>query len=141
MFNTLCGVRADFGAAVAALVAGQTGVALALASLAPIVLVWNVSTTDHVLTVLFNGLLFGLAAAGGQALLRRHYRPLFLRDARHRSLLKLWFATYMFVGIQMGWVLRPFVGEPGKPAHFIREDAWGNAYVVLVQLVTGVLKR
>jgi hypothetical protein len=43
-------------------------------------------------------------------------------------LLRGWLVIYAFVGIQMGWVLRPFVGVPGRPVTFFREGAWGNAY-------------
>jgi hypothetical protein len=46
---------------------------------------------------------------------------------------------YAFVGIQMGWVLRPFVGNPSEPASFFRADAWGNAYLVILQLLQSKL--
>jgi len=29
----------------------------------------------------------------------------------------------------MGWVLRPFIGDPAKPTAYFREGAWGNAYI------------
>ena len=48
----------------------------------------------------------------GQFMLRRAYRPLVARDPRHRTLMRAWLLIYAFVGIQMGWVLRPFVGSP-----------------------------
>ena len=30
-------------------------------------------------------------------------------------MLRAWLGVYAFVGIQMGWVLRPFVGQPDRP--------------------------
>ena len=27
-------------------------------------------------------------------------------------MLRTWLVIYVFVGIQMGWVLRPFIGDP-----------------------------
>jgi hypothetical protein len=39
----------------------------------------------------------------------------------------------------MGWALRPFVGDPAQPTRFFREDAWGNAYVILAQKLLDVL--
>jgi hypothetical protein len=33
----------------------------------------------------------------------------------------------MLVGIQMGWVLRPFIGNPLATVQFVREDSWSNA--------------
>jgi len=73
--------------------------------------------------------------AGRQILLKRYYRPLIARMRRHRILLRLWGIVYAFVGIQMGWILRPFVGDPSRPVAFFREDTWGNAYVILFQMV------
>jgi len=46
--------------------------------------------------------------------------------------------AYAFVGIQMAWLLRPFVGAPNTPVRFFREEAWGNAYVVVVKLLLEV---
>ena len=85
--------------------------------------------------VLFNAAMFGLASLAGQLVLRRLYRPLIARNPRHRPLLYVWLAMYAFVGIQLGWVLRPFVGAPGSPVRFFRPGAWGNAYVEVWRLI------
>ena len=45
------------------------------------------------------------------------------------GLLFIWLILFAFVGIQMGWVLRPFVGTPNKPVQFFRQGAWSNAYI------------
>ena len=37
-------------------------------------------------------------------------------------------------------VLRPFIGSPNAAVAFFRSDAWGNAYVVIVQLVMKVIR-
>ena len=47
---------------------------------------------------------------------------------------------YVFVGIQMGWVLRPFIGDPPLPVQFFREGSWSNAYEVVIQMVWDVLR-
>jgi hypothetical protein len=84
--------------------------------------------------------LFGSFARGGaQVVMRRYYGPLIRRMPRHRTMLYFWFLLYAFVGIEMGWVLRPFIGDPKAPVEFLRSDAWGNAYVVVAQLVARVL--
>lgn len=135
IFNTLAGLGAEFGQALRSLVASQAGLTVVLAALAPFSLVWNLSSNSQQATVLFNAALFGVATLGGQALLRRYYRPLLLRDARHGQMLRIWGIVYAFVGIQMGWILRPFVGDPNRPVQFFREDTWGNAYVIVFQLI------
>ena len=76
---------------------------------------------------------------GAQWLLRRFYRPLVQRDARHRLMMRAWLVIYVFVGVQMAWVLRPFVGRPGMVTQFFREAAWGNAYVQIARLVWKVV--
>ena len=75
--------------------------------------------------------MFGVASVAAQWMLRRFYRPLIARNPRHRLLLRTWLVIYAFVGIQMAWVLRPFVGAPHAPTRFFRQEAWGNAYVEL----------
>ena len=39
-------------------------------------------------------------------------------------MLRAWVGIYAFVGIQLGWTLRPFLGAPGEPARFFRGDDW-----------------
>ena len=48
-----------------------------------------------------------------------------------------WIALYVFVAIQLAWVLRPFVGSPELEVSFFRAEAWSNAYVVIVRDVLG----
>ena len=48
--------------------------------------------------------------------------------------MRTWLLLYAFVGIQTAWVLRPFIGYPGRPTQFFRDNAWGNAYVWLAKM-------
>jgi hypothetical protein len=139
MLNTLLGLRADFREALSALLKTQAAITLALGALAPYTAVWYLSTTGYDQSLLFNAAMFALASFTGQAILRRLYRPLIARHSRHRIALGLWLIIYAFVGIQMGWVLRPFVGDPTKPVRFFREGAFSNAYVVVAKLIWRVV--
>ncbi len=135
ILNTLLGLRDDFTEALRALIASQAGLTVILVSLAPLTAFWYLSTTGYQPAILFNGVMFGVASAGAQVLLRRAYRPLVARRPVHRWMLRAWIVLYAFVGIQMGWVLRPFIGEPSGPVQFFRSGAWDNAYVIVVQLI------
>jgi hypothetical protein len=135
IINTLAGLRSDLPRVVRALLATQAGLTIVLASLSPLTLLWYVSGSAHEPAVLFNGLLFAVASAGGQWILRRDYAPLIRDNPRHRWMLRLWLVVYVFVGIQMGWVLRPFVGAPGMPVQFFRDDSWSNAYEVVLMMI------
>lgn len=137
--NTILGLRDDFGEALRAVLAAQASLAVALAAASPLVLVVYASTADYTTAVAANGVAFAAATACGHAVLVRRYRPLVARDARHRGALVAWGALYVFVAIQLAWVLRPFVGNPRIPTRFLREDAWSNAYVVVWQVAARVV--
>ncbi len=135
VLNTLFGLRRDFSQAVRALVATQAGLAIILASLAPVTLLWYASSSDYRQALLVNGCMFAVASLAAQWLLRRHYAPLVARNRRHRWLLWTWAAVYVLVAIQLAWLLRPFVGTPRAEVQFLRPEAWDNAYVVVARLV------
>jgi hypothetical protein len=135
VLNTLLGLRPDFPAVLRAVVGTQGTVALVLASLAPYTAVWYASTLDYHEALVFNGLMFAVASVAAQRVLQSRYAPLIARDSRHRLMLWVWLFLYCFVAIQMAWVLRPFVGQLGVKTTFFREGAWGNAYVVVLELV------
>lgn len=138
VLNTLLGLRDDFGAALRGILAAQATVAVVLAALAPVVVLAYASTDDYRQAILVNGVMFALATVGGQRTLDRHYRPLIARDRRHRLGRWMWMVLYVFVAIQLAWVLRPFVGSPGLDVAFFRAEAWSNAYVVVLRDVLGI---
>ena len=141
VLNTLLGLRADLGRVVASLLATQACITVILASLAPITAFWYVSGSAYQPAILFNGLMFAVASLSAQWMLRRDYRPLIERHPAHRWMLRTWIVIYVFVGIQMAWVLRPFIGDPHAPVQFFREDSWSNAYLVVLEMVWKVLTR
>ncbi len=138
VINTVAGLRDDFREVLRAVVATQSCITVVLAGLAPITAFWYVSCANYRQAVLFNALMFGVASAAAQIVVRRYYGPLIRRCPRHRQLLWAWFFLYAFVGIQMAWVLRPFIGDPDIPVAFFRSGAWGNAYVVLARMIAGL---
>jgi len=133
VINTLFGLRHDFAESLRALVATQAGLTIVLASFAPFTVLWYVSFGSYDAAKMFNLFMFGVASISAQRLLHQFYQPLLERDPRHRTLLRIWLVIFAFVGIQMGWVLRPFVGNPVAPTQFFRDEAWGNAYVEVGQ--------
>jgi hypothetical protein len=139
VLNTLLGVRPDFPEVLEALASAQAVLTLILVALSPYTALWYVSFGDYDQAVLFNGLMFALASGAAQLFLRRCYQPLFAMNPRHRALLRTWLGIYVFVGIQMAWVLRPFIGQPHLAVQFFREEAWGNAYVFVARQVWRVI--
>lgn len=141
VLNTVAGLRDDFGQVLRALVATQSCVTIVLAALSPITAFWYLCSAAYGPAILFNGLMFGVASGAAQIVVRRYYVPLIRRSERHRILLWAWFVLYAFVGIQMGWVLRPFIGDPDQPVEFFRSGAWGNAYIVVAGLIADGFRR
>jgi hypothetical protein len=139
VLNTLLGLRRDLLEAVRAVLAAQAGLAIILASLAPLTILWYVSSADYQAAVRLNLMMFAVASFAAQWLLRGYYRDLIRRNRRHRWMLWTWLVIYAFVGIQMAWGLRPFVGAPGMPVQFFREGAWENAYVEAFTIVARLL--
>ena len=135
VLGSLFGLRRDFVESVRALVAAQAGLAIVLASLAPLTLFWYATSGNYAAALRFNLLMFTAASFAAQGLLRGYYRPLIARNGKHLWMLRTWLVIYAFVGVQMAWILRPFVGAPTAPVRFFREEAWGNAYLVVARLL------
>lgn len=135
VLSSLLGLRRDFAKAVRSLVAAQAGLAIVLASLAPLTLVWYASSAVYSQALLFNGAMFAIASLAAQWLVRGYYRPLIAINHRHRWVLWGWLLVYTLVGIQMAWLLRPFVGSPAYEVRFLRPDPWDNAYEFVARLV------
>lgn len=133
------GLGSHLGRILRGIVLSQATVMISLAALAPIIALVYVSTADYAVAKAFNGLMFALASGAGQWTLARHFRPLLAVEPRCRIGLVLWLVLYVFVGVQLAWVLRPFIGNPAMPVRFLREDAWGNAYVEVGRVLREVL--
>jgi hypothetical protein len=140
VLNTVLGLRQDLGAVLRGAAMAQGTVCVSLAALAPVTVFAYLSLGVYAEAVLFNGAVFLAAALAGQVTLARHYRPLIAANPRHRIARDAWLGLYVFVAIQMGWVLRPFVGDPEQPTRFFREGAWSNAYVEIAGIVWRVVR-
>ena len=137
--NSLLGLRGDFARVLRGLMTTQAGLTVILTSLAPVTAFWYAAGTSYQPAILFNGAMFAVASLGAQWILRREYEPLIRKDERHLWMLRTWIFIYVFVGVQMAWVLRPFIGDPERPVQFFREDSWSNAYVFVLGLIWEVL--
>lgn len=134
VLNTLLGARDDFADALRALASTQACLTVVLAALAPFTLFFYASGTSYGRAILFNAAMFALASASAQIVLRRLYAPLIRRRPVHRALLRLWPCVFAFVGVQMGWMLRPFIGDPGAPTRLFRPGLGGNAYLEVARM-------
>ena len=135
--NAVLGLQGDFARALRAIAAAQAALTLALASLGPLTSVFYLSGITHDGALMLNALMFLLATLAGQSVMRRSYAGLIAhpeRGPRHRLMLWVWTLLYAFVGMQMGWMLRPFVGSHELPVTFFRAEPFSNAYVAIIAL-------
>lgn len=135
--NNLAGLRNDFGQSLRAIWTSQAVVAVTLVSLTPLTLFWYISSGEYRFAVLFNALMMTIAAIGGQIRLWSSYRRLIAKNRKHLYMIWFWLVCYAFVGIQMGWLLRPFIGSHDIATTFFRKEAFSNAYVVIFRLIFG----
>ena len=99
---------------------------VALASFGPVTVFFTCGTDSHPFMQLLNVVFFAIAGLIGVSYLERNLgdEPNGKGESRERStvtIVRLWFVIYAAVGMQMGWLLRPFIGSPGEPAVFLRE--------------------
>lgn len=139
VINTLFGLRDDFARVVRALISTQAGLTIILSALAPFTVFWYISGSEYEPAILFNGMMFAVASFSAQWMLRRDYALLIAENPKHRTMLRTWIVIYVIVGIQMGWVLRPFIGNPSAPVQFFRTGSWSNAYEFVFEMIWRIL--
>ena len=58
-------------------------------------------------------------------------------EKARRNVVRLWILVYAFVGSQMAWTLRPFIGAPGLQFELFRQlggNFYGNIFASLGEL-------
>lgn len=141
VLNALRGVADDFPKVFRLLIDYQLLVVVVLMALSPLTVLVNIRNPDeaYAQVQVWNTGAFLLAALLAQWNFARQYRVLIERDSRHRLLLRLWTLLYAFIGVQMGWTLRPFIGAPRAPVVFLRETDIDNAYVEVLRVFLNAL--
>jgi hypothetical protein len=109
-----------------------------LLSLAPVAFLFMVTSTSHEAPTPLNSdrlrlehnclllthiALIALAGVAGNAALIQGLRQLVAKRCSLWRLYVCWIAAYAFVGCQLSWILRPFIGSPFFPVAFMRPDA------------------
>ncbi len=111
--------------------------AVVLASLSPVALLftWSAGSpsdsarTTHNALYLSHTALVGAAALVGTRALWLRLTDLEHCETRRWRIFATWLLTYAFVGGEVAWAMRPFVGSIYAPITFLRSDALdGNVY-------------
>jgi hypothetical protein len=148
VFSVLAGSRLRFTPLLRLILVSILVMVAVSASLAPILAFFTLSTTSYSFMVLLNVVLLGLAGLIGLRFLKRTLSLLLPASERKQSqgtpppgagslfpsagapdfaatraatsTFRVWLVLFALVGVQMAWLLRPFIGRPGAPFTWLR---------------------
>lgn len=129
--NAFVGSKLSFRQMLAVLLSSLAVTTTVLASMATVSLFFALTSQSYHFLKLLHVLFFAYAGLAGLAYQRRCLRELMPSGASAGGLWVMWLVLYMFVGTQLAWVLRPFVGDPGTEFQVFRPRS-GNFYESVV---------
>jgi hypothetical protein len=150
MLAPLLGLRASLRSLLTAVLLSFVIAATILGSFSPLVffLVWNCpplskggagSDLAYSLILLFHVGTIALAGVIANLRLGQLLRQLSPNTVVARRIVFAWLVANLFLGSQVSWILRPFIGAPELPIQFIRPNAFqGNFYEAVFNSLTRV---
>ena len=137
MLAPLLGLDIRFRQSFSAIVMSFTITSAILGAFSPIMafLAWNASGINSAGGLAYNFILLahvaviGLAGAAGNARLFQLLSRLGGSRMIASRVMFAWLSSNLFLGSQLTWILRPFIGSPTLPVEFLRNNAFhGNFY-------------
>ncbi|OUL30217.1 actin-binding WH2 domain-containing protein [Nostoc sp. T09] len=142
-FNVLFGSRSSFQQHFVVLLTAVSVIGVLLFSLAPVTLFFMITAPNsYQFFKLLNVLIFGITGVFGIKFLYEGMQLLSQQDdvgkKTRTTILRSWLFLYAFVGMQLGWFLRPFFGAPGFKFELFRAVS-GNFYLDIVAAISEIL--
>lgn len=146
----LLGVNIRFYQSFSAIVMSFTVTAAVLGAFSPIVafLIWNApglssrvsGGSTYSVIMLAHVAIIALAGTTGNARLFQLLVSLSPNRAAALRVLGAWLIGNLFLGSQLTWILRPFIGSPDLPVEFHRSNAFqGNFYEAVFRAIHHIL--
>jgi hypothetical protein len=127
--QTLLAILLSFTIAAAILGSFSPLVAFAVWNTAPLSANVQVSVGTYSVIQLMHVAVIAFAGLTANLRLAQLLRELSGNAAVARRVLLAWLAGNLFLGSQLSWILRPFIGSPGLAVEFLRKNAFhGNFY-------------
>ena len=129
-FNVLFGSDQSIVQNVALILTAIAVTAVLLVSFAPIAIFFLLTTSQYQFFKLLNVVIFGISGLMGIVFLAQGMRVMRgseVGETERRWVLRLWMFLYAFVGSQLAWTIRPFIGAPSMPFELFRQLG-GNFY-------------
>jgi len=151
MLAPLLGLNIPFRQSFLAILMSFSMASLILGSFGPLAafMVWNtppltadvrVSGETHSFILLVHVSVIAFAGVAANLRLMQLLRNLGGSATVARRVLFAWLAGNLFFGSQLSWILRPFIGSPGLPVQFMREDKFrGNFYETIFYSIKRLL--
>jgi hypothetical protein len=143
-FGLLIGSNQSFNQNLAVILTAITVTSVLLLSCAPIILFFLLTTnqSQYQFFKLLNVGIFSISGVMGIVFLYQGMRIVsgseFGGASSRKWLLILWMFVYAFVGSQMAWTIRPFIGAPGSPFELFRQLG-GNFYTDVTRSIGEIL--
>ncbi len=141
-FNLNFGSNQSLGQNVAMMLTTITVTSVILLSFAPVVTFFLLTTSQYQFFKLLNVGVFTISGFVGVTFLSHGMQVVSYGGSEgvgaRRRVVWLWIILYAFVGSQMAWTLRPFVGAPGLPFELFRQLG-GNFYANILASVGEIL--
>lgn len=142
-FNILFGSSSSFQQHFVVLLTSVSVISVLLFSLAPVTLFFIITAPDsYQFFKLLNVLIFGITGIFGIKFLYEGMQLLSQQEEvgkkTRTTILRSWLFLYAFVGMQLGWFLRPFFGAPGSKFELFRAVG-GNFYLDIVAAISEIL--
>ncbi len=141
-FNVLFGSNQSLTQNVALILTAITVTAVLLLSFAPISLFFLLTTSQYQFFKLLNVAIFGISGVMGVVFLSQGMRIVADNgnegESSRRWVLRLWMLLYAFVGSQLAWTIRPFIGAPSIPFELFRQLG-GNFYTNIFASIGEIL--
>lgn len=140
MLAPLLGLNINFRQSLMAILMSFTIAAAILGAFSPLLffLVWNTpplvagpggSSAGYDFILVAQALIIAFAGVTANARLLQWLQRLGGSIPVARRILFVWLTCNLFLGAQLSWNLRPFVGSPGLPVEFLRKEAFqGNFF-------------
>ena len=129
-FNVLFGSDQGISQNVALILTAIAVTAVLLVSFAPISIFFLLTTSQYQFFKLLNVAVFGISGLMGIVFLGQGMQVMKGSEAgqsERRWVLRLWMFLYAFVGSQLAWTIRPFIGAPSMEFELFRQLG-GNFY-------------
>ena len=142
-FNVLFGSRSSLKQHFVVLLTSVSVISVLLFSFAPVTLFFLITTPDsYQFFKLLNVGIFLITGSFGVKFLYDGMQLLSEENevgkGTRTAILRSWLLLYGFVGMQLGWFLRPFFGSPGSTFKLFRQ-VQGNFYLDIVKAISEIL--